>query len=193
MRHALRNQVATCLSTCLAAGIAAGCTARGSTGDVSGAPPPAVVDRDEAGNTMRVEHPERFPLATAIGRNASTELGVTGVVNPDVSRAVPVVSLASGRVIELRVRLGDPVRKGQLLLRIQSHDVSSAFSDYRKAAADQVLTQEQLARAQALFERGAIAGKDLEVAQDAGAKARVDVETAAEHLRVLGMLSLIHI
>src|SRR5262249_61269088 len=38
-----------------------------------------------------------------------------------------------------------------------------------------------------LFERGAIAKKDLEIAQDASAKAAVDVENTAERLRVLGV------
>jgi cobalt-zinc-cadmium efflux system membrane fusion protein len=50
-----------------------------------------------------------------------------------------------------------------------------------------VLAQAQLERAQALFERGAIARKDVEVAQDTVDKARVDVETATEHLHVLGL------
>lgn len=136
---------------------------------------------------VRVDHPDQFRLATATAREASPELSVTGMVGPDISRAVPVVSLASGRVVEVRARLGDQVRKGDVLLRIQSHDVSTAFADYRKAAADQVLAQAQLERAQALFERGAIAQKDVEVAQDSFDKARVDVEAATEHLHVFGL------
>ena len=116
-----------------------------------------------------------------------SELSVTGVVSPDVSRAVPVVSLSSGRVIDLRARLGDQVHQGQLLLRIQSADVSAAFSDYRKAVADEALARAQLDRAKVLYDRGAIAKKDLEVAEDTANKAVVDVETTAEHLRVLGM------
>jgi len=167
-------------------GLAAGCTARGATNE-TGVPPAAVVEHDGEGNEVRVEHPERFPLVTATARSASSELSVTGVVNPDISRAVPVVSLTSGRVVDLRVRLGDRVRKGQLLLRIQSADVAAALSDYRKAAADRTLADRQLDRAKALYERGAIAQKDEEVAEDAAAKAHVDVENATERLRVLGM------
>src|SRR4029077_15134921 len=70
---------------------------------------------------------------------------------------------------------------------IQSADVAAAFSDYRKAVADRTLAESQLNRARALYERGAIAKKDEEVADDAAAKARVDVENATERLRVLGM------
>jgi membrane fusion protein, heavy metal efflux system len=165
----------------------AGCGVRGSTESGDGAPPPAVVEHEGDASLLRVDHPDRFPLATATGRQATTTLSVTGVVSPDISRAVPVVSLSSGRVIELRARLGDRVEKGQVLLRIQSADASTAIADYRKAQAEQVFARAQLQRAQDLLERGAIAKKDLEVAQDAEAKATVDVENSAERLRVLGL------
>jgi cobalt-zinc-cadmium efflux system membrane fusion protein len=167
--------------------LVAACTVRGSTETGSGAPQPAVVDHDGDAGGIRVDHPELIPLSTATAHDAAPELSVTGVVSPDVSRAVPVVSLASGRVVDLRARLGDRVEKGQLLLRIQSADVASAFADYRKAMADRALAESQLARAQVLLDRGAIARKDQEVAQDAADKARVDVENAGERLRVLGM------
>ena len=167
--------------------LVAACTARGNQDGPSGAPPPAVVEHEEDGSAIRVDHPDRVALSTATAREAKPELSVTGVVGPDVSRAVPVVSLASGRVVDLRVRLGDRVQKGQLLLRIQSADVAAAFSDYRKAVADRALAERQLERAAVLFERGAIAQKDEEVAQDSAAKARVDVENATERLRVLGV------
>jgi membrane fusion protein, heavy metal efflux system len=187
VRGARRNRILSLISALASAGVLAGCTARGSTDEGSGAPPPAVVEHDGDGSVVHVDHPERFPLSTAAAHDASPELSVTGVVSPDVSRAVPVVSLASGRVIDLRARLGDQVHKGQLLLRIQSADVAAAFSDYRKALADRALAESQLGRAQALYDRGAIAKKDEEVAEDAAEKARVDVETASERLRVLGM------
>ena len=60
------------------------------------------------------------------------ELVVTGTVNPDVSRNVPVVSLASGRVVAIHARLGDTVKKGQLLLTIRSDDVSGGFFELQK-------------------------------------------------------------
>ena len=186
MIRARRRQIPTVILAWVVALPIAGC-GRGSAADASGAPPPPVVDHDGDSSIVRVDHPDQFPLATVTERDATPELSVTGVVNPDVSKAVPVVSLASGRVIALQARLGDQVRKGQLLMRIQSADISTAFSDYRKAVADQALAQSQLDRAKALLDRGAIAKKDEEVAQDAADKARVDVENAIERLHVLGM------
>ena len=78
------------------------------------------------------------------------------------------------------------MKKGQLLMKVQSADLSGAFSDYRHAMADEVLARAQLDRAKILLDKGAIAAKDLEVAQDTEDKAKVDVETAQEHIRVLG-------
>lgn len=164
-----------------------GCRARGEEDPAAGAPPKAPVDYEADGSIIRVERPEQYPLAAATRRDAAPELSVTGVVNPDVSLNVPVVSLASGRVVELRARLGDEVKKGQLLMKVQSSDVSGAYSEYRKAVADEVLARTQLERAQVLFDRGAIAKKDLEVAQDTEDKAVVDVQATAERLRVLGL------
>jgi cobalt-zinc-cadmium efflux system membrane fusion protein len=133
-----------------------------------------------------VDHPEQFPLAAATARAATSELVVTGTVTPDVTRNVPVASLASGRVIAIHAKLGDAVQKGQLLMTIRSDDVSGGYGNYRMAVADEVLARNQFDRAKDLYEHGAIALNDLQVAQDTADKAKVAVETSAEHLRLLG-------
>jgi cobalt-zinc-cadmium efflux system membrane fusion protein len=150
------------------------------------APPPTQVERQQDGGTIQVDHPEQFPLVQAAARNSTSQLVVTGVVAPDVSRNVPVISMASGRVVAIHARLGDTVQKGQLLLSVRSSDVAGAFSDYRKAVADEALAQTQLTRARDLFGHGAISQNDLQVAEDTEAKAKVDLETTEEHLRLLG-------
>src|SRR5690348_7587020 len=156
----------------------------------AGAPPPLKVERAEDRNLFQVDRPEQFPLTAAVEHVTVSQLKATGTVNPDISRTVPVISVAAGRVVETKARLGDTVQKGQVLLRVQSADISSAFSDYQKAVADEQLTRTQLERAQLLYERGAISLNDLQVAQDTEAKARVDVKTATEKLRVLGNTNL---
>jgi cobalt-zinc-cadmium efflux system membrane fusion protein len=133
-----------------------------------------------------VDHPEQFPLAAAAEHPTASELVVTGTVTPDVSRNVPVVSLASGRVMVIRTRLGDTVQKGQLLMTIRSDDVSGGYSNYKMAVADETLARAQLERTKDLYEHGAFALNDLQVAQDTEDKAKVAVDTAAEHLRLLG-------
>jgi cobalt-zinc-cadmium efflux system membrane fusion protein len=158
-----------------------------SQGDLKAeAPPAAKVEHQQDVNSVKVEHPEQFPLFTAIERAATTQLVATGVVAPDVARTVPVISIATGRVVETKARLGDTVKKGQLLMRVQSADIAAAFADYRKAMADERLASAQLERAKLLYEKGAFSLNDYQTAEDVENKAQVDVETAAEHLRVLG-------
>src|SRR5450631_2777709 len=150
------------------------------------APPSAKIVPGFDVSVFSVEHPEQFPVATATAQATAPELVVTGTVNPDISRNVPVISLASGRVAAIHARLGDSVTKGQLLLTVHSDDISGAFGNYRKAVADEVLARTQLERAKDLHLHGAIALNDLQVAQDTEDKAKVDLETMSEHLRLLG-------
>lgn len=150
------------------------------------APPDARIVPFADAALFSVDHPEQFPLAAAAQHPTTSELVVTGTVTPDVSRNIPVVSLASGRVNAIHTRLGDTVRKGQLLMTIRSDDVSGGYSNYRMAVADEILARTQHERAKDLYAHGAIALNDLQVAQDTEDKAKIAVETMAEHLRLLG-------
>jgi cobalt-zinc-cadmium efflux system membrane fusion protein len=144
------------------------------------------VEREADASIVKVDKPGQFALATAAEYLASTELGVTGTVSPDVSRSIPVPSLVSGKAVEVLVRLGDEVKRDQILLKVRSSDVAGAYADYRKAVVTERLTLTQLDRTRLLFEKGAVAKKDLEVAQNTEDAANVDLETTAERLRLLG-------
>jgi membrane fusion protein, heavy metal efflux system len=150
------------------------------------APPPLKLEAVQDRNVFQIEHPEQFQLTEAVAHTSTSQLRATGTVSPDISRNVPVISIATGRVLDVRARLGDTVQKGQVLMRVQSADMSAAFSDHRKAIADEQLANTQLERAKLLYDKGAISLNDLQVAQDAEAKAKVDVENTTERLRVLG-------
>ncbi|MGA2234396.1 MAG: efflux RND transporter periplasmic adaptor subunit [Terriglobales bacterium] len=150
-------------------------------------PPKATVEPDLDANNFKVDHPDQFPLVTVVEHKAVPALNVTGVVQPDIARAVPVISLAAGRVVEIKSRLGDTVKKGQLLLRVQSNDVSGAYQVYRKAENDERLARIQLERAQILYEKGAIAKSALEQAEDTAQDAKADLDAATEQLRLLGI------
>ncbi len=137
-------------------------------------------------NLYTVEHPELFKLATAETRELPTVLNANGSVTPDVNRTIHVTSQGSGRVVDLKVRLGDYAEKGQLLLTIHSADLAGSFSDYQKALADERLAKKGLDRAQLLYSHGALAEKDLQQADDTEEKARLDVQNAEQHVRILG-------
>jgi membrane fusion protein, heavy metal efflux system len=135
---------------------------------------------------FEADHPELFSVVRAESRELPVELQANGTVNPDVTKTIHVTSLGSGRVIDLKVRLGDYVKKGQVLLIISSPDLGTAISDYQKAKADEELSRKALERAQQLYAHGAFAEKDLEAAQDTEDKGKVDVQTTSERVRLLG-------
>ena len=85
---------------------------RSRGGSAAGLPPDAKVVPFGDAALFSVDHPEQFPLASATEHPTTSELVVTGTVTPDVSRQVPVPSLATGRIMEINARLGDQVKKG---------------------------------------------------------------------------------
>jgi membrane fusion protein, heavy metal efflux system len=153
----------------------------------SEAPPPATVQPDANSSIVQVDHPESFPLVAATAYQATSKIEVTGSVTPDISRTVPVISIASGRVVDMHARLGDFVKKGQLLMEVQSTDVSGAFGTYLKAVSDERLAKVQLDRATLLFSKGAVAKSQVEIAQNAEDDAMDALSASEEQLRVLGV------
>jgi membrane fusion protein, heavy metal efflux system len=177
------------LAANLALILLAGCEKK-STDPKAEAPPPTTVQQAQNVNTIKVDHPEQFPLAMAQAQLTASSMSVTGQVQPDVTHVIPVISLASGRIVAIYAHIGDLVKKGQLLFTVQSNDIGQAYSDYRKAVADEVLARVQLDRSKLLYSKGAISQSMLEIAQDTEDKAVVDVDTAKQHLKVLGATDL---
>jgi len=154
-----------------------------------GAPPPAQVIPVADMNLISVDSKDaaRFPLVAAGQIESAGELTATGSVFPDISREVPVISLANGRVVDIKARLDDNVRKGQLLLKIQSPDITSAFNTYLKAANDEHLANTAYLRAGDLFKHGAISQAMLEAAEDSEKDAHADLAAAESQLKTLGV------
>ncbi|HEX3891061.1 MAG TPA: efflux RND transporter periplasmic adaptor subunit [Terracidiphilus sp.] len=155
----------------------------------SGAPPPAKVVEVADMNLITLDKDDvgKFPLATASQIETAAELNATGTVFPDISREVPVISLANGRVIGIKTRLDDNVKKGQLLFSVQSGDVTSAFDAYLKAVNDEQLANKAYLRADDLFKHGAISQAMVEQADDSEKDAKADLTASEEQLRVMGV------
>jgi cobalt-zinc-cadmium efflux system membrane fusion protein len=163
-----------------------GCKAK-DTGD--SAPPPAQVVEVPYMNLIAIDQNDlkKFPLVTVDQTQAPSELSATGSVVPDVSREVPVISLANGRVVDLKVRLDDNVTKGQLLFKVQSPDVTNAYDAYLKALNDEQLARKNWTRAEDLLSHGAIAQSVADQAEDAENDARADLNAAEQQLKMLGV------
>ncbi len=170
----------------LATVILAGCHGEQKVDPAAAAPPQAKVVEEANLSVLKVDRPQRFKLVTVAQREDVPQVRATGSVTPDIEKSVPVVSLASGRVVDIKVRLGDDVKKGQLLLKVMSNDLTNGFQTYQQAQADLKLAQAQLERSKILYEHGAISLNDLQVAQDTEEKAEVTVKASAQSIRTLG-------
>lgn len=153
------------------------------------APPPAhVVEvHDMSLITVDSKDAEKFKTVAAEKIEAARELTATGAVFPDVSREVPVISLANGRVVDIKVRLDDAVTKGQLMFRVQSPDISNAFNAYRKAVNDEQLANKAYLRAKDLLDHGAMSQAMFEQAETAENDAKANVTAAEEQLKAYGV------
>ncbi|MGD0731064.1 MAG: efflux RND transporter periplasmic adaptor subunit [Terracidiphilus sp.] len=171
-----------CLAACVSV---AACKKDFNTAD--GAPPSTQVVPSGDMSLVSVDKPDLFPLVAAETREAPSELSVTGAVFPDVAREIPVISLANGRVVDIKARLDDYVRKGDLLIKVQSPDIAGAFDTYLKAASDERMNNLQYVRSQALFEHGAISQMMLEQAEDAEKDSQADLVAAEQGLKILGV------
>jgi cobalt-zinc-cadmium efflux system membrane fusion protein len=168
--------------------LSVGCKGKEKSDPAAEAPPAGAQVVEVGGSdSVRVEGAGRFPLVAAATSQVVSELHVTGSVSPDVSREIPVLSLANGRVTALHVGLGDMVHKGQLVMEVQSPDVTSAFDSYLKQVNDEHLTAVVLERDKLLYDKGAIAKSQLEIAENGEQDAKADLLAAEQQLRILGV------
>jgi membrane fusion protein, heavy metal efflux system len=163
-----------------------GCKSK-DTGD--GAPPPAQVVEVPDMNLITIDQNDlkKFPLVNVDQMQAPSVLNATGTVVPDISREVPVISLANGRVVDIKVRLDDNVTKGQMLFKVQSPDITNAYDAYLKALNDEQLSRKNFTRAQDLLNHGAISQAVAEQAEDAENDAKADLNAAELQLKMLGV------
>jgi len=187
-RHVLRAAGSVCF-VCL---LMAGCKKPedAASREAKEAPPtvaPQNVVTTGGSSLVRVDKPAQFPLTSAVSRQVFSTLNATGSVNPDVSRELPVLSLANGRVVNLFVRLGDNVKKGQPIMAVQSNDVATAFDTYVKAVNDEHLAKITLDRDKLLYDKGAIPQTQLEAAQNGEDDAIADLKASEQQLRILGV------
>lgn len=139
--------------------------------------------------------PENSPLRARLSVSpAQTELAgarleLPGVVESDPARTAEVLPPLGGRVLELKVALGDRVERGQVLALIDSPDLAQAYDDNDKAADSEALTGKNLQRQEGQFKIGAASEEDLDQARSDHAQAVAEYERTKAHLRAIGASS----
>jgi membrane fusion protein, heavy metal efflux system len=171
------------------AGIA--CAACGRT-DAASAPagPVRPADPPPAAPGVIVLDAARLANVTvdAIGeKSLPRTLTVAGKVQFDEDRVARILAPLAGQIVELHVKVGDAVRKGQPLCAMSSREVAAAVAEHLESHKDLDLADKTFAMTQDLFEHQAASRIALQQAQNDQAKARSRVARADQELRVLGL------
>ncbi|HMI51717.1 MAG TPA: efflux RND transporter periplasmic adaptor subunit, partial [Candidatus Saccharimonadales bacterium] len=116
----------------------------------------------------------------------SPKLLLPAVVESDPVRTAAVLTPLSGRLIALKVGLGDRVVRGQALAVIDSPDLAQAYNDNDKAADASRLTEKNLGRQEAQNKLGVASDRDLDQAKSDYAQSIADYTRTQARLKVLG-------
>ena len=133
--------------------------------------------------TFPANSPQRTSLTIAAAEpRPRMSRQVTGRLVWDEDATVRIYSPVEGRVAAVFEKVGDEVKQGTILARLDSPDFGQAQADAHKAAADQQFADRTLARIRDLFEHGAAARKDLETAENASVGAQSEQQRTAARL-----------
>jgi len=166
-------------------------------GGLSGfsAPAPAVAEKPQplirSGEQITV--PERSALRSRLTivpvaeRDMRRDLVLPAVVEADPARLIKVLPPVAGRVIQLKVQLGERVTAGQPLVVIDSPDLGSAYADYDRAKAGMALARKNLDRQRGLAKIGGAAEKDLQQAESDFANAEAELRRSEARLKQIGV------
>jgi len=109
-------------------------------------------------------------------------LTLAGKVAYGEDRYSKISSPVQGRVVEVRAKLGDHVKAGDVLLVVDSPDITAAYSDFVKESSELEYATRAYGLAKDLYETRALPQKDLKQAENELVKARAEFRRAKERL-----------
>jgi cobalt-zinc-cadmium efflux system membrane fusion protein len=126
-------------------------------------------------------------VATVTKGTITEAIEIPGSIVPLVNRDVKVSSLVAGRIIELRVTEGEPVRRGQLLARIDAvpylQQLEQAQASLRQAQTNSENDRREMERNRSLFQKGIAAAKEVQDSEALYHVAEAEVEKARAALQ----------
>lgn len=118
--------------------------------------------------------------------NIADELKLSGEISFDDNKVVKVFPFSSGRVMEVKVSLGDKVTKGQTLAVIKSADVAGNYSDLSVTGNDVAIAKKQLDNASSLYQSGIASEKEYLEAKENYNKAVTASNKIKEQIAING-------
>jgi len=149
--------------------------------------PPALIR--EAGKVVIPEgspYRQRIVVAEVGQKEISRTLILPAVVEADPARTANILPPVAGKVIELKVQLGDHVAEGQPLVVIDSGDLGQAYADDDKAREVLKLTKQALERVSSLAKAGGASIKDREQAESDHGQAEAEHNRTQARLKEIG-------
>jgi cobalt-zinc-cadmium efflux system membrane fusion protein len=143
------------------------------------------------GETISI--PEGSPLRSRLtvmpvsAQPVNDRLILPAIVESDPARTVLVLTPLSGRVLQLKVALGDRVRAGQVVAVIDSPDLAQAYEDNDKAADSSELTRKTLERQEEQFKLGAASTRDVDQARSDFNQATAEFTRTRARLQAIGV------
>jgi cobalt-zinc-cadmium efflux system membrane fusion protein len=120
-------------------------------------------------------------------KDVRRNLTLPAVVEADPARLIKVLPPLSGRVMLLKVALGERVTAGQPLIVLESPDLAQAYADYDRAKVQLTLTQQARDRQRGLAKIGGAAEKDLQQAETDYANAVAEFRRSEARLKQIGV------
>ena len=138
-------------------------------------------------NSTQADEPAMgLETVAAERREISSSVAATGTIEPIT--VIDVKSQASGEVLQVPVELGDKVKKGALLVRINPRDVSNAYeqaeADLEVAQARRSIAERQLERTSALRESQVVTEEEYETSLLEAANAKATLTRAETNLEL---------
>jgi membrane fusion protein, heavy metal efflux system len=194
--HATFSRLTTAI-VCLSALLPGGCRRTG--GPEPAASAAAASATPDAGSRPTPAAPERPPRlqleAAQLGQIKIEELSTrsgagviraTGTVEFNADRIARILAPVAGQVQELRLNVGDDVKRGDTVFVLSSREVAAAIAEHLASQKDLDLSEKTFAMTKDLFEHDAASRMAMQQSENEVAKARAKVAQTAEVLRVLG-------
>lgn len=179
-----RKTLAWVIAACIVLGLAVAVANR------NGSRAPAATTSPEDHTTVHAEDhrtvqfsPESLKLAdlgvTAVRHTRrGARLAVTGEAEPNLGGVVKITPRVAGKIVSVRVNVGDSVNPGQTMAVLASTELAEAQATFRQASARMAAAADHLARQKKLANLGAFGKPEIEEARARSVEAEGTVRTA---------------
>lgn len=120
-------------------------------------------------------------------KTAENDIEVAGSLEYNLERYAEVGVILDGRVSSIHVKVGDPVKRGQLLATVVVPSIAAAQADFVSAEAAARIAKENSAREEALLQRELTTAREAEVARGEAIKTQAELAAATAKLQAFGV------